>query len=108
MEERVGRLEDLNKAQVTKEKPQYQGPLCFRCGKRGHFAAQCFRPRIYEDNNSKRGRGFNPPQYTTNVGRGQYANRNYYGRAVSPRGLGRGFDNNYRMKKMTGVLLHLI
>ena len=34
LEERVGRLEDLNKAHVTKEKPQYQRPLCFRCGKR--------------------------------------------------------------------------
>ena len=98
LEERVGRLEDLNKAQVTKEKPQYQGPLCFRCGKRGHFAAQCFRPRIYEDNNSQRGRGFNPSQYTTNVGRGQYANRNYYGRAVSHRVFGRGFEHNYRMQ----------
>ena len=99
LEEKVGRLEDLNKAQVTKEKPQYQGPLCFRCGKRGHFAAQCFRPRIYEDNNS---------QYTPNVRRGQYANRNYYGRAVSPRGFGRGFYNNYRMKKNRLESSHLI
>ena len=102
LEERVGRLEDLNKTHATNEKTQYQGPLCFRCGKRGHFAAQCFRPRMYEDNNSQRGRGFQPPQYNRNPGRGQYdnsQNRNYYGRAVSPRGFGRGFDSNYRMQK---------
>ena len=85
---------------MTKEKPQYQGPLCFRCGRRGNFTAQCFRPRIYEESNSQGDRGFNPPQYNTNVVIGQYANRNYYGRVVSPRGFGRGFDNNYRIKTM--------
>ena len=102
LEERVGRLEDLNKTHATNEKTQYQGPLCFRCGKRGHFAAQCFRPRMYAEENNQRGRGFQPPQYNRNPGRGQYdnsQNRNYYGRAVSPRGFGRGFDSNYRMQK---------
>ena len=96
LEERVGRLEDLNKAQTTKEKTQYQGPLCFRCGRRGHFAAQCFRPRTYAEVNGQEGRGFYP---SPDNRREQYKNRNYYGRAVSPRGFGRGFDNNYRMKK---------
>ena len=102
LEERVGRLEDLNNKAPTDGKPQYRGPLCFRCGKRGHFAAQCFRPRRYAEENNQRGRGFQPPQYNRNPGRGQYdnsQNRNYYGRAVSPRGFGRGFDSNYRMKK---------
>ena len=54
---------------------------------------------MYEDSNSQGGRGLNPPQYNINVGRGQYANKNYYSRAVSPRGFGLGFDNNYLMKK---------
>ena len=44
LEERVGHLEDLINNAPTNEKPQYQGPLCFRCGRRGHFAAQCFQP----------------------------------------------------------------
>ena len=106
LEERVGRLEDLNNKAPRNEKSQYRGPLCFRCGLRGHFVAQCFRPRTHAEENNQRGRGFQPPQYNRNPGRGQYDNSqnwNYYGRAVSHRGFGRGFDNNYRLKT-TGVL----
>ena len=76
LEERVGRLEDLNNAQTTKEKPQYQGPLWFRCGRRGHFAAQCFRPRTYAEVNGQGGRGFYP---SPDNRREKYENRNYYG-----------------------------
>ena len=39
LEEMVGSLEDLNKAQVTKEKPNYQGPFCFCYGRRGNFGS---------------------------------------------------------------------
>ena len=61
LEETVGRLEDLNNKAPRNEKSQYRGPLCFRCGLRGHFVAQCFRPRTHAEENNQRGRGFQPP-----------------------------------------------